>query len=64
MAVTVDWLTHALKKHSTLVERTSTTLSGLLQRTRRTARLLLYGTLARYQRDLRSILSSFRSTMP
>ena len=60
LAVTGDWLTHALKKHSTLVEKNIDALSGLLQLNKAERALLLYGTLARYQRDLRSILVEFK----
>jgi SpoVK/Ycf46/Vps4 family AAA+-type ATPase len=54
--VTGAWLTRALKKQSTLVEKNIDALSGLLQLNRAERALLLYGTLARYQRDLRTIL--------
>ncbi|MDO8773918.1 MAG: AAA family ATPase [Burkholderiaceae bacterium] len=60
LAVTGDWLTHALKKHSTLVEKNIAALSNLLQLNKAERALLLYGTLARYQRDLRSILVEFK----
>jgi len=60
LAVTGDWLTLALKKHSTLVEKNIDALSGLLQLNKAERALLLYGTLARYQRDLRSILVEFK----
>jgi SpoVK/Ycf46/Vps4 family AAA+-type ATPase len=60
LAVTGDWLTNALKKHSTLVEKNIDALSGLLQLNKAERALLLYGTLARYQRDLRSILVEFK----
>jgi SpoVK/Ycf46/Vps4 family AAA+-type ATPase len=60
LAVTGDWLSHALKKHSTLVEKNIDALSGLLQLNKAERALLLYGTLARYQRDLRSILVEFK----
>lgn len=56
LKVTCDWLTRALKKQSTLVEKNIDALSGLLQLNRAERALLLYGTLARYQRDLRTIL--------
>src|SRR5439155_9373905 len=56
LAATGEWLTHALKKHSTLVEKNIDALSGLLQLNKAERALLLYGTLARYQRDLRSLL--------
>ena len=60
LAVTGEWLTNALKKHSTLVEKNIEALSGLLQLNKAERALLLYGTLARYQRDLRSILVEFK----
>jgi SpoVK/Ycf46/Vps4 family AAA+-type ATPase len=52
LAVTGDWLTLALKKHSTLVEKNIDALASLLQLNKAERALLLYGTLARYQRDL------------
>ncbi|MDB5733085.1 MAG: ATPase [Variovorax sp.] len=60
LAVTRDWLTHALRKQSTLVEKNIDALAGLLQLNRAERALLLYGTLARYQRDLRSLLVEFK----
>ncbi|HMP09272.1 ATP-binding protein [Hydrogenophaga sp.] len=60
LAVTGDWLAQALKKQSTLVEKNIDALAGLLQLNRAERALLLYGTLARYQRDLRSILVEFK----
>ena len=60
LAVTGQWLTHALKKQSTLVEKNIEALSGLLMLSRAERALLLYGTLARYQRDLRSLLVEFK----
>ena len=60
LSVTGQWLTHALKKQSTLVEKNIDALSGLLQLNRAERALLLYGTLARYQRDLRSLLVEFK----
>ena len=57
---TGDWLTQALKKQSTLVEKNIDALAGLLQLNQAERALLLYGTLARYQRDLRSILVEFK----
>ena len=56
LAITGEWLTHALKKQSTLMEKNIDALSGLLQLNKAERALLLYGTLARYQRDLRTIL--------
>ncbi|RYF76187.1 MAG: AAA family ATPase [Comamonadaceae bacterium] len=60
LAVTRDWLTQALRKQSTLVEKNIDALAGLLQLNRAERALLLYGTLARYQRDLRSLLVEFK----
>lgn len=60
LSVTGDWLTHALKKHSTLVEKNIDALASLLQLNQAERALLLYGTLARYQRDLRSLLVEFK----
>jgi SpoVK/Ycf46/Vps4 family AAA+-type ATPase len=60
LSVTSDWLNQALKKHSTLVEKNIDALAGLLQLNRAERALLLYGTLARYQRDLRSLLVEFK----
>ena len=60
LSVTGDWLTHTLKKQSTLVEKNIDALAGLLQLNKAERALLLYGTLARYQRDLRSILVEFK----
>ncbi|MFD0668261.1 ATP-binding protein [Ramlibacter sp. MAHUQ-53] len=60
LTVTGEWLTHALKKQSTLVEKNIDALASLLQLNRAERALLLYGTLARYQRDLRSLLVEFK----
>jgi SpoVK/Ycf46/Vps4 family AAA+-type ATPase len=60
LTVTGEWLTHALKKHSTLVEKNIDALASLLQLNKAERALLLYGTLARYQRDLRSLLVEFK----
>ncbi|MEP6589453.1 MAG: AAA family ATPase, partial [Polaromonas sp.] len=60
LAATGEWLTHALKKQSTLVEKNIDALASLLQLNRAERALLLYGTLARYQRDLRSLLVEFK----
>jgi len=56
LTVTGEWLTQVLKKQSTLVEKNIDALSGLLLLNKAERALLLYGTLARYQRDLRTIL--------
>ena len=60
LAATADWLTHTLKKQSTLVEKNIDALASLLQLNRAERALLLYGTLARYQRELRSLLVEFK----
>lgn len=60
LAATGDWLSHVLKKQSTLVEKNIDALAKLLQLNPAERALLLYGTLARYQRDLRSLLVEFK----
>lgn len=60
LAATSDWLRQTLKKQSTLVEKNIDALASLLQLNRAERALLLYGTLARYQRELRSILVEFK----
>jgi SpoVK/Ycf46/Vps4 family AAA+-type ATPase len=60
LSSTGEWLGHALKKQSTLVEKNINALAGLLQLNKAERALLLYGTLARYQRDMRSILVEFK----
>ncbi|NMM08025.1 ATP-binding protein [Polaromonas sp.] len=60
LSATGEWLSHALKKQSTLVEKNIDALASLLQLNRAERALLLYGTLARYQRDLRSLLVEFK----
>ncbi|MBC7649389.1 MAG: AAA family ATPase, partial [Vitreoscilla sp.] len=60
LSATGEYLTHALKKQSTLVEKNIGALANLLQLNRAERALLLYGTLARYQRDLRSLLVEFK----
>ncbi|MBE2263306.1 MAG: AAA family ATPase [Burkholderiaceae bacterium] len=60
LSATGTWLRHALKKQSTLVEKNIDALAGLLQLNKAERALLLYGTLARYQRDLRSMLVEFK----
>ena len=52
--------TRSLKKESTLVEKNIDALAGLLQLNPAERALLLYGTLARYQRDLRGLLVEFK----
>jgi len=60
LVATGDWLGQVLKKQSTLVEKNIDALAKLLQLNRAERALLLYGTLARYQRDLRSLLVEFK----
>ena len=60
LALTGEWIAHTLKKQHTLVEKNIDDLSKLLDLNRAERALLLYGTLARYQRDLRSILVEFK----
>ena len=57
---TNQWLSHALKKQSTLIEKNIDSLANLLQLNQAERALLLYGTLARHQRDLRSVLVEFK----
>ncbi|MDN4589561.1 ATPase [Xenophilus aerolatus] len=60
LSLTRDWLSNTLRKQSTLVEKNIDALAGLLQLNKAERALLLYGTLARYQRDLRSLLVEFK----
>ena len=60
LGATADWLGRSLKKESTLVEKNIDSLAGLLQLNPAERALLLYGTLARYQRDLRGLLVEFK----
>ncbi len=60
LATTCDWLATRLKKESTLVQKNIDSLAGLLQLNPAERALLLYGTLARYQRDLRGLLVEFK----
>ncbi len=60
MLATGEWLSHALRKQSTLIEKNINALAGLLQLNKAERALLLYGTLARYQREMRSILVEFK----
>jgi ATPase family associated with various cellular activities (AAA) len=60
LVATKDWLTQMLKKQSTLVEKNIDALASLLQLNQAERALLLYGTLARYQRELRSLLVEFK----
>ncbi len=60
LAASADWLGRHLHKESTLVETNIDSLAGLLQLNPAERALLLYGTLARYQRDLRGLLVEFK----
>ncbi len=60
LGATADWLDSSLKKESTLVEKNIDALGNLLQLNPAERALLLYGTLARYQRDLRGLLVEFK----
>ncbi|MBC7941547.1 MAG: AAA family ATPase, partial [Chitinophagaceae bacterium] len=60
LACTCEWLTRRLKKESALVQKNIDSLAGLLQLNPAERALLLYGTLARYQRDLRGLLVEFK----
>ena len=60
LGATAEWLNKSLKKESTLVEKNIDALAGLLQLNGAERALLLYGTLARYQRDLRGLLVEFK----
>ncbi len=55
-----SWLNRSLKKESTRVEKNIDALAGLLQLNPAERALLLYGTLARYQRELRGLLVEFK----
>ena len=55
-----DWLSRRLKKESALVQKNIDALAGLLQLNPAERALLLYGTLARCQRDLRGLLVEFK----
>jgi SpoVK/Ycf46/Vps4 family AAA+-type ATPase len=60
LGATSEWLTRSLKKSQTLVQKNIDALAGLLQLNPAERALLLYGTLARYQRDLRGLLVEFK----
>jgi SpoVK/Ycf46/Vps4 family AAA+-type ATPase len=60
LGVTRSWIETQLKKESTLVQKNIDALAGLLQLNPAERALLLYGTLARYQRDLRGLLVEFK----
>ncbi|MBT9495105.1 MAG: AAA family ATPase [Paucibacter sp.] len=60
LATTSEWLDRQLKRESTLVEKNIEALGTLLQLNPAERALLLYGTLARYQRELRGALVEFK----
>lgn len=60
LSTTGDWLRHTLKKQPTLVQKNIDALANLLQLNQAERALLLYGTLTRYQRELRSLLVEFK----
>ena len=60
LATTSEWLDRQLKKESTLVEKNIAALGTLLQLNPAERAILLYGTLARYQRELRGALVEFK----
>jgi SpoVK/Ycf46/Vps4 family AAA+-type ATPase len=60
LAATCEGLGRRLKKESALVQKNIDALAGLLQLNPAERALLLYGTLARYQRDLRGLLVEFK----
>ena len=60
LATSNEWLGRELKKESTLVEKNIAALGTLLQLNPAERAILLYGTLARYQRELRGALVEFK----
>lgn len=60
LQATCRWLENSIKKERTLVEKNIDALAGLLQLNPGERALLLYGTLARYQRELRGLLVEFK----
>ncbi|WP_201496695.1 ATP-binding protein [Rubrivivax sp. A210] len=60
LACSCDWLVRRLQKESALVQKNIDALAGLLQLNPAERALLLYGTLARYQRELRGLLVEFK----
>ena len=60
LATTSEWLDRQLKRESTLVEKNIASLGALLQLNPAERAILLYGTLARYQRELRGALVEFK----
>ncbi|KQV96467.1 ATP-binding protein [Pelomonas sp. Root1237] len=60
LATTCEYLDRQLKRESTLVEKNIAALGTLLQLNPAERAILLYGTLARYQRELRGALVEFK----
>jgi SpoVK/Ycf46/Vps4 family AAA+-type ATPase len=60
LGATCETLARQLKKQSNLVQKNIDALAGLLQLNPAERALLLYGTLARYQRELRGLLVEFK----
>ncbi len=60
LGASCEWLQRQLRREATLVEKNIDALAGLLQLNPAERALLLYGTLARYQRDLRGLLVEFK----
>ena len=60
LQATADWLGHTLKQQSTRVQKNIDVLARLLHLNPAEQAVLLYGTLARYQRELRSLLVEFK----
>ncbi len=60
LSATAQWLAHTLKQQSTRVQKNIDVLGQLLQLNAAEQAVLLYGTLARYQRELRSLLVEFK----
>ncbi len=60
LGATAEWLERSLKKQQTRVQQNIDALAVLLQLNPAERALLLYGTLARYQRDLRGLLVEFK----
>ncbi len=60
LGASCEWLSQRLHCEGTLVEKNIDALAGLLQLNPAERALLLYGTLARYQRELRGLLVEFK----
>ena len=60
LSASADWLARDLKKQHTQVQKNIDALATLLQLNPAERAVLLYGTLARYQRELRGLLVEFK----